>query len=88
MPPLPAGLTQNQLRGRIRHERRVELAFEGQRYFDLKRWRIIGDVMNEFTEPFLPLYKSVFEERFYLWPIPQSEIDKNQGILIQNPNYK
>lgn len=88
MPPLPAGLTQNQLRERIRHERRVELAFEGQRYFDLKRWRIIGDVMNKFTEPFLPLYKSVFEERFYLWPIPQSEIDKNHGILIQNPNYK
>ena len=36
----------------------------------------------------LPLYKSVFEERFYLWPIPQSEIDKNNGGLIQNPDYK
>ncbi|WP_374939031.1 RagB/SusD family nutrient uptake outer membrane protein [Parabacteroides merdae] len=34
------------------------------------------------------MYKSVFEERFYLWPIPQSEIDKNNGGVIQNPDYK
>lgn len=88
MPPLPAGLNQAQMRERIRHERRIELAFEGHRYFDLKRWRIIGEIMNNFVEPTLALYKSVFEDRFYLWPIPQSEIDKNNGILVQNPNYK
>ena len=88
MPPLPAGLTQVQMREKIRHERRIELAFEGHRYFDLKRWRIIGEIMNNFDEPTLPLYKSVFEDRFYLWPIPQSEIDKNNGVLVQNPNYK
>lgn len=88
MPPLPTGLNQVQMREKIRHERRIELAFEGHRYFDLKRWRIIGEVMNNFDEPTLPLYKSVFEDRFYLWPIPQSEIDKNNGILVQNPNYK
>ena len=44
--------------------------------------------MNNFNEPKLPLYKSVFEDRFYLWPIPQSEIDKNKGVLVQNPDYK
>lgn len=88
MPPLPAGLNKEQMRESIRHERRIELAFEGHRYFDLKRWRIIGNVMNNLVEPKLALYKSVFEERFYHWPIPQSEIDKNNGVLIQNPNYK
>lgn len=88
MPPLPTGLSQAQMREKIRHERRIELAFEGHRYFDLKRWRIIGEIMNNFDEPTLPLYKSVFEDRFYLWPIPQSEIDKNNGVLVQNPNYK
>ena len=36
--------------------------------------------MNNFEEPTLPLYKSVFEKRFYLWPIPQSEIDKNISL--------
>lgn len=88
MPALPVGLDQAQMREKIRHERRIELAFEGHRYFDLKRWRIIGEVMNNFNEPKLPLYKSVFEDRFYLWPIPQSEIDKNKGVLVQNPDYK
>ncbi len=38
MPGLPAGLNQAQMRDRIRHERRVEFALEGQRYFDLRRW--------------------------------------------------
>ena len=36
MPPLPAGLSQSEMRDRIRHERRIELALEGQRYFDLE----------------------------------------------------
>lgn len=51
MPPLPIGLSKAQMREKIRHERRIELAFEGHRYFDLKRWRIIGEVMNNFKEP-------------------------------------
>jgi len=40
MPVLPAGLDQNQMRERIRHERRIELAFETHRYFDCHRWKI------------------------------------------------
>nr|WP_294871026.1 RagB/SusD family nutrient uptake outer membrane protein [uncultured Pedobacter sp.] len=35
MSALPAGLNQDEMRARIRHERRVELALEGSRYFDL-----------------------------------------------------
>ncbi|MEL7589425.1 MAG: RagB/SusD family nutrient uptake outer membrane protein, partial [Prolixibacteraceae bacterium] len=85
MPPFPAGMTKAQMRERIRHERRIELAFEGLRYFDLKRWHIAGDVLNQVTDGFLP-YK--WEDRFYHWPLPQTEIDKNNGVLEQNPDYE
>lgn len=40
MPALPSGLNKDQMRERIRNERRVEFAFEGKRFYDLRRWRI------------------------------------------------
>jgi hypothetical protein len=45
MPPIPTGLSQDELRARLRHERRVELAFESLRLLDIRRWRIAEDVM-------------------------------------------
>ena len=84
MPALPAGLSQAEMRDRIRHERRIELAFEGSRYYDLKRWRIAEQVLNNVEDGVIPYH---FEERFYHWPIPQSEIDKSDGTLTQNPDY-
>ena len=39
MPPLPAGLTQDQMRLRIHNERRIELAWEENRYYDMRRWQ-------------------------------------------------
>ncbi len=84
MPPYPAGMSKEQMRERIRHERRIELAFEGLRYFDLKRWHIAGEVLNSVTDGLLPYH---WEDRFYHWPLPQSEIDKNHGVLEQNPDY-
>ena len=84
MPALPTGLTKDDMRTRIRHERRVELAFEGERYFDLKRWKIAEQVINAVTDG---VVRRKFEAKHYLWPLPQSEIDKNKGVLVQNPNY-
>lgn len=84
MPALPAGLGQEEMRERIRHERRVELAFEGSRFYDLKRWKIAAEVLNNVEDGVIPYH---FEERFYHWPIPQSEIDKSDGTLTQNPDY-
>ena len=40
MPALTAGLNQIEMRQEIRHERRIELSFEGHRYFDVRRWKI------------------------------------------------
>lgn len=86
MPNLKKTLNQEQMRAAIRHERRIELAFEGFRYDDLKRWKIAEKVLN------IPASESVisksFEKKNYHLPLPQNEIDINRGILVQNPNYK
>jgi hypothetical protein len=47
LPDLPAGLSQEQMRERIRNERRIELAFEGKRYWDIIRWKIAPEVLNK-----------------------------------------
>jgi hypothetical protein len=86
MPPLPAGLSKDQMRTAIRHERRIELAFEGFRYDDLKRWKIAEQLLN------IPASESViaktFQKKNYHLPLPQGEIDINRGILVQNPDYQ
>ena len=60
-------------------ERRVELGFESQRMLDLKRWGIAKGVMTA--------YGKNFQDKHYLYPIPQSEIDASAGTLTQNPGY-
>jgi hypothetical protein len=85
LPPLPSGLTKDQMRQAIRKERRVELAFEGFRYDDLKRWRIAEERLN--MDASEGVINRTFERKNYHWPIPQSEIDKSNGILLQNPDY-
>jgi hypothetical protein len=69
----------------VRNERRVELAFEGLRYYDIKRWKIAKAVINGFKDPGNVI--RVFEDKHYLWPVPQSEVDK-MGIDFQNPAYR
>ncbi len=84
MPNFPVGLTKDQMRQEIRHERDVEFAMEGMRYNDLIRWRIAEDVLPSFPSN---LENRVFDPtKHYLWPIPQSVIDTNPKI-IQNPGY-
>lgn len=47
MPPLPAGLSQADMRTAIYRERRIELCFEAKRFYDIIRWKIAQDVMNK-----------------------------------------
>ncbi|WP_114782925.1 RagB/SusD family nutrient uptake outer membrane protein [Botryobacter ruber] len=76
--------TKEKLRDFIRHERRIELALEGQRYNDLKRWNIAHTKLPTLRTPAgTPL---VFEQRNYELPFPASEIDNNPK-LTPNPNY-
>lgn len=46
MPALPGNLSQEQMREKIRHERRIELAFEAHRYFDVRRWKIAKQTLS------------------------------------------
>lgn len=88
MPPLPTGLTKEQMRERIRHERRVEFPLEGIRYFDLRRWGIAIEKLNGFApNPLAPDIKIKYEDKYEFWPIPQTEIDRNTPDLEQNPHY-
>jgi len=88
MPALPVNLDQVAMRARIRHERRVELALEGTRYFDLRRWGIAGQKLSGFVQnPLTPNVKTIYRDAFEFWPIPQTEIDRNTPVLEQNIGY-
>lgn len=83
----------------IHQERLIELAFEGQRYWDMRRWKTLENYLNEplrgwniYGDNVDDYYqvKNVLETSFgrknYLWPIKQSSIDQNSN-LIQNPGW-
>lgn len=100
MPSLVTIGSQAELRKLVREEREVELAFEGLRYFDIRRWRIAETVVpgilygmtytnanGALVTISLPAFVKVFnKERDYLWPIPQRERELNPN-LAQNPNW-
>ena len=99
MPPIAAGQSQAQLRAAVRHERTVELEFEGLHTFDIRRWKtaetiypgpikgityVKGGVLTTVVNS--SFIRSFNPQRDYLWPIPQQEIILNKN-LVQNPNW-
>lgn len=93
-------LTQATLRELIRNERRIELAFEEHRYFDVRRWKIAenlpkfirGCVITRAANGTLTYNPNkvaetkVFESKHYFFPIPQTEVNRNPNMK-QNPNW-
>lgn len=81
---LPDITTTNQvlLRDAIRHERRVELGMEHERFFDIVRWGIASNVLTAQG-------KAYVTGKHELLPIPQAQIDLSAAPnkLVQNPNY-
>lgn len=68
----------------VRHERRVELAEEGLRFFDLKRWGKMEEaVARAAADPVGPYNPVYLGEKSEFFPIPQSELDVNKN-LTQN----
>ena len=65
------------------YERRIELAFENQRFFDLLRFGVAQEVLSDFAEE----EGFSFSPTDLLLPIPQREINVSQGQLSQNPGY-
>ena len=66
-------------------ERRIELAFEGHRFFDLGR--IKSGVVNKLDGDFSPIADQPFGANKSIFPIPQTEVEKSQGVLVQNAGY-
>ncbi len=64
-------------------ERRVELAFENQRFFDLQRFGVAAGVLGEFSAN----NGFAFSATDLLLPIPQREVNLSNGVLSQNPGY-
>ncbi len=97
---IPA-VTQEVLNAKIMRERRVELAFEGHRYFDVRRWMIadhaIGGSLTgvdiakktdgSFTYTPIVVENRVWNDKFYYYPVPQAEINKSGGIIVQNKGW-
>jgi len=83
---------QTDARKAVRFERRLELAMEGHRSFDLRRWGVAETVMNKYIaeegETITPFAKGQsFQSKHTLFPIPLSAIDGSGGIITQNPGF-
>lgn len=84
---------QDEFRTKVRKERRVELAFEDHRFWDIRRWQT-GNVVEEIygVEKKSGKYQKVlvqdrvWEDKMYLYPIPQNETFVNDN-LTQNPGW-
>ncbi len=73
---------------RIRRERAFELAGEGQRYWDLRRWGMLEQSVRNATDIFGDLmYTRSYQPRHELWPIPLVEMERNTN-LTQNPGWQ
>lgn len=99
--PAVTAATQTDFRNAVKHERRIELAFEDHRYWDLLRWKDAQVVLNQpikgvrvtktTTGSFAYQQVNVATRTFYvpnyLYPFPQAEVVNSNGTLPQNPGY-
>lgn len=90
-----------EMKDKIKHERQIELAFEDHRWWDLVRWKDAETTLNKplmgikaikytegkFRYTTFKVEDRIFYPHMYLFPIPQSEITKSNGILKQNPGW-
>ena len=97
---LEEGLSAADFKARYENERFVELAFEGHRFFDVRRWKeadkyfktiygleITKNVDDTFTETKKVVQNRLWDDKMYFFPIPQSEILKSGNVLTQNTGW-
>lgn len=101
MPNIAQGLSQPQMRDAIRQERRVELALEGYRFFDVRRWGITNltetapikgmSITKDNTGKLTFAVQNVINRQFspyQIWlPIPRDVIVSSKNKMAQNPGY-
>jgi starch-binding outer membrane protein, SusD/RagB family len=102
MPAIPATVTGAELRTRLYNERRIELAYEGHRFFDIRRWKIAATIENrpifgmdvlrnpttkvKTYQPVLLLQKNAYQDRMNYLPVEANEIRRNAPEL-QTPGW-
>lgn len=99
--PAVTAASQATFRNAVKHERRIELAFEDHRYWDLLRWKDAFRVLNQpvhgvkvsgsaaagWSYTVQEVARRTFLERNYYLPFTRSEIENSHGTFIQNPGY-
>lgn len=96
---IAAGITKDEMRELIYNERRIEMAFEEQRYYDIRRWKLAEAVYAQPVRGLKLVYRDgrvnqsiedvltvKWDNRRYLYPIPYSEVMKNSN-MTQNPKW-
>lgn len=97
MPEFPAGMSKENFIKRLKNERRVELAFEGHRFWDIRRWKDLSKTANiyrvkiekagdNFNYAKLPYETRTITDNLYFYPISNTEKYKNPN-LGQNPGW-
>jgi len=99
---LKANMTKDEMRTAIRNERRIELAFEEHRYWDIRRWMIAENVLTvplhgkliikeggSLTYSDIEIYTpyKTYDKKMYLYPISYDEVTKNSQ-MVQNPGWE
>jgi len=99
---LKANLTKAEMRDIIRNERRIELAFEEHRYWDIRRWMIAETVLTEplhgkviikeggalsYSDIVVYTPYKIYSKKMYLYPISYDEVIKNSQ-MVQNPGWE
>ena len=98
MPAISTTLSQPDMRDKIRNERRIELAFEDHRLWDVRRWMTAPSVLNtplygvkitptdfDYSYEKVIVEQRVFETKMYFYPIPQRVLFTNGVNWPQNP---
>ncbi len=99
MPPYPQGKTTEAFLARLENERRVEFAFEDQRFWDLRRWKQLNEMRQvykvmihkqadgsyQYTKGLLETYD--ISDKMYFYPFSNAELFKNRS-LVQNEGWK
>ena len=95
---IPVTISEANFRIKYRNDRRVEFAFEDHRFWDLRRWKIgpettdiygisiKKDESGKLTYERVLVQKRIWDDKMYLYPIPQAELLKNPS-LVQNPGW-
>jgi starch-binding outer membrane protein, SusD/RagB family len=90
--PYPAFPDQATARAALHRERRLELGLEGFRFFDLVRWGIAKQTLDQYFKdesqrrPYLQAASFTAGRDEYL-PIPQDQVNLSGGVYVQNPGY-